>query len=71
VAAADDLSGVTEVRPGNYLFFDAFQVAIGSCTLDEPGVLGARDPCSASTGAAELRGQRGSLRALDRPGPST
>ena len=36
VAAADDLSGVTEVRPGNYLFFDAFQVAIGSCTLDEP-----------------------------------
>lgn len=23
-----------EVRPGNYVFYDAFQVAIGSCTLD-------------------------------------
>jgi len=35
VTAADDLSGVTEVRPGNYLFFDVFQAAIGSCRLDE------------------------------------
>lgn len=31
VLATDDLSGVTEVRPGNYLFFDAFQVALGCC----------------------------------------
>jgi len=29
----DDLGGVTEVRPGNYAFFDAFQAALGSCTL--------------------------------------
>jgi D-serine deaminase-like pyridoxal phosphate-dependent protein len=35
VTAAEDLTGVTEVRPGNYLFFDAFQAAIGSCRLDE------------------------------------
>ncbi|MBW2524835.1 MAG: alanine racemase [Deltaproteobacteria bacterium] len=35
VTAADDLTGITEVRPGNYLFFDAFQAAIGSCLLDE------------------------------------
>jgi len=35
VSAAEDLTGVTEVRPGNYLFFDAFQAAIGSCRLDE------------------------------------
>ena len=33
--AIDDLSGVNEVRPGNYLFYDAFQAAIGSCELDE------------------------------------
>jgi D-serine deaminase-like pyridoxal phosphate-dependent protein len=33
--AIDDLTGVTEVRPGNYLFYDAFQAAIGSCELDE------------------------------------
>jgi D-serine deaminase-like pyridoxal phosphate-dependent protein len=33
--AIDDLTGVNEVRPGNYLFYDAFQAAIGSCELDE------------------------------------
>ena len=29
------LTGVTEARPGNYVFFDAFQAAIGSCDLDD------------------------------------
>jgi len=33
--AIDDLTGVTEIRPGNYAFYDAFQSAIGSCDLDE------------------------------------
>ncbi|MCC6406292.1 MAG: alanine racemase [Planctomycetes bacterium] len=33
LSVADDLTGVTEVRPGNYVFFDAFQAALGSCTL--------------------------------------
>ena len=27
-----DLSGVTELRPGNYAFFDVFQAQIGSCS---------------------------------------
>jgi D-serine deaminase-like pyridoxal phosphate-dependent protein len=35
MVAADELAGVDEVRPGNYLFFDAFQSAIGSCSLAE------------------------------------
>jgi len=35
LAVAEDLTGVTEVRPGNYAFFDAFQAAIGSCSLDD------------------------------------
>ncbi|MBW3564119.1 MAG: alanine racemase [Acidobacteria bacterium] len=30
--------GVTEIRPGNYVFFDAFQAALGSCTLDHCAV---------------------------------
>jgi D-serine deaminase-like pyridoxal phosphate-dependent protein len=32
-AVVDDLGGITEVRPGNYLLFDAFQAAIGVCSL--------------------------------------
>ena len=31
--AAEDWTGVTEIRPGNYAFFDVFQAAIGSCSL--------------------------------------
>ena len=34
-AAIEDLAGINEVRPGNYVFFDAFQAALGSCTLDD------------------------------------
>jgi len=34
-AAADDLGGVTEVRPGNSLLFDHYQAAIGSCALED------------------------------------
>lgn len=33
LAVADELSGVTDVRPGNYVFFDAFQARLGSCAL--------------------------------------
>ncbi len=31
MSLADDLRGVTEARPGNYVFYDRFQAAIGSC----------------------------------------
>ena len=33
--AAEDLTGVTEIRPGNYAFFDAFQAAVGSCAPED------------------------------------
>ncbi len=35
VRAIDDLTGITEVRPGNYIFYDNFQSGIGTCELDE------------------------------------
>ena len=31
ITIVDHLDGVTEVRPGNYIFFDAFQATLGSC----------------------------------------
>ena len=31
MTAVDQLDGVTEARPGNYAYFDATQVALGSC----------------------------------------
>jgi len=35
VTVVDHLDGVDEARPGNYIFFDAFQASIGSCKLDD------------------------------------
>ncbi len=33
--AGVDLAGITEVRAGVYMFWDAFQAGLGSCTLDD------------------------------------
>jgi D-serine deaminase-like pyridoxal phosphate-dependent protein len=35
---ADRLDGVTEMRPGNFVFFDVFQVGVGSCTMEDIAV---------------------------------
>ena len=35
ITSIDHLNGVDEVRPGNYIFFDAFQATLGSCALDD------------------------------------
>lgn len=35
ITVIDHLDGVNEVRPGNYIFFDAFQAALGSCHVED------------------------------------
>jgi D-serine deaminase-like pyridoxal phosphate-dependent protein len=35
ITHVDHLGGVDEVRPGNYIFFDAFQATLGSCGFDD------------------------------------
>ena len=35
MTVVDHLAGIDEVRPGNYIFFDGFQAAIGSCRLED------------------------------------
>lgn len=35
MSAIDNLEGLTELRCGNYIFFDAFQVALGSCRFED------------------------------------
>ncbi len=35
ITVVDHLDGIDEARPGNYIFFDAFQASIGSCTLND------------------------------------
>jgi D-serine deaminase-like pyridoxal phosphate-dependent protein len=38
MSAVAHLDGVTEARPGNYVFFDFTQVALGSCAVRDCGV---------------------------------
>ena len=35
ISAARNLNGISEVRPGNYAFFDVFQASIGTCALSD------------------------------------
>jgi D-serine deaminase-like pyridoxal phosphate-dependent protein len=35
ITSVDHLDGIDEVRPGNYIFFDAFQATVGSCDFDD------------------------------------
>jgi D-serine deaminase-like pyridoxal phosphate-dependent protein len=34
----DHLEGIDEIRPGNYIFFDAFQAKLGSCSVEDPAL---------------------------------
>lgn len=31
----DDLNGIDEIRPGNYIFYDNFQATLGSCSFED------------------------------------
>ncbi|MCA1565404.1 MAG: alanine racemase [Acidobacteria bacterium] len=35
ISAVEHLEGVDEARPGNYIFFDAFQATLGSCRFED------------------------------------
>ena len=35
ITQVDHLEGCDEARPGNYIFFDAFQATLGSCAFDD------------------------------------
>lgn len=35
ITTVDHLEGIDEVRPGNYIFFDAFQATLGSCHFSD------------------------------------
>lgn len=57
------IEGVDEIRPGNYIFYDAFQTAIGSCSLSDCaafvittviGVNDERGECIVDAGALAL-----------------
>ena len=35
MSLVDDLAGIDEIRPGNYIFYDNFQATLGSCSFED------------------------------------
>jgi D-serine deaminase-like pyridoxal phosphate-dependent protein len=70
MAAVRDLSGVTEARPGNYVFFDRTMALIGACDLADVGVTVLATVVSHQPGAAHFVVDAGALALSKDPGPS-
>src|SRR6266700_160806 len=70
LAAAKDLPGVTEVRPGNYVFYDRTMVLIGCCQPADVGVTVLASVVSRQPGAAHFIVDAGALELSKDPGPA-
>ena len=70
MAAVKDLSGVTEARPGNYVFYDRTMVLIGCCTPEDVGVTVLATVVSHQPGASHCVVDAGALALSKDPGPS-
>jgi D-serine deaminase-like pyridoxal phosphate-dependent protein len=67
--AARNLAGVTEARPGNYVFFDRTMALIGCCDEREIGVTVLATVVSHQPGAAHFVVDAGALALSKDPGP--
>lgn len=69
MAAVRDLTGVSEARPGNYVFYDQTMVLIGCCTADDVGVTVLTSVVSHQPGASHLIVDAGALSLSKDAGP--
>ena len=70
MAAACDLTGVTEARPGNYVFYDRTMVLIGCCEPVDVGVTVLATVVSHQPGASYFVVDAGALELSKDPGPA-
>jgi len=69
MTVVDDLKGITEVRPGNYVFFDVTQMALGSCSVDDVAFSVMTSVVGCYPGRSELVLNAGALALSKDPGP--
>ncbi len=67
---AQDLAGVTEARPGNYVFYDRTMVLIGCCETADVGVTVLATVVSHQPGASHFVVNAGALELSKDPGPA-
>ncbi|MCM2316473.1 MAG: alanine racemase [Thermoanaerobaculia bacterium] len=63
------IEGVDEVRPGNYVFYDAFQAAIGSCHLSDCAAFVVTTVIGSNESRGECLVDAGALALSKDPGP--
>jgi D-serine deaminase-like pyridoxal phosphate-dependent protein len=61
MAAVERLDGVTEARPGNYVFYDFMQVGLGSCAVEDCGVTVLASVVSSRAGSGQCVVDAGAL----------
>jgi D-serine deaminase-like pyridoxal phosphate-dependent protein len=69
MSAVRRLDGVTEVRPGNYAFYDYMQAAVGVCTPGDCAVTVLASVVSHQPGASHVVVDAGALTLSKDPGP--
>src|SRR5438128_8411341 len=70
MAAVEDLTGVTEARPGNYVFYDRTMVLIGCCAPEDVGVTVLASVVSHQPGASYFIVDAGALALSKDAGPA-
>jgi D-serine deaminase-like pyridoxal phosphate-dependent protein len=70
LSVIDDLTGVDEVRPGNYAFYDASQVAFGATTVERCALTVLASVVSSQPGAGRSIVDAGALALSKDPGPT-
>ena len=70
MAAVQDLAGVTEARPGNYVFYDRTKLLIGCCEPADVGVTVLATVVSHQPGASHFIIDAGALELSKDPGPA-
>lgn len=69
MSAVEDLDGVTEARPGNYVFYDYMQERLGSCRITDCAVTVLATVISCQPGAEHSVTDTGALALSKDPGP--
>ncbi len=70
MATVEDLSGVTEARPGNYVFYDRTMVLIACCAMEDVGVTVLASVVSHQPGASHFIVDAGALELSKDVGPT-
>ncbi|MEM8929809.1 MAG: alanine racemase [Acidobacteriota bacterium] len=70
MSAVGSLDGITEARPGNYVFYDHTQVALGACAVTDCALTVVASVISSQPGAEYCVVDAGALALSKDPGPS-